>query len=419
MCHDTLPDLDLDILGIVCDLIDDVSTINAVSHTSHALRQIAVKRLLSMKPIALKDQRSVRTFHEFVSVDPESRIPFVRSLNISIFRSVTLSQWEQGQKEAAQAILDLLERVTHLRSLTLPHPERTLRYLADPRICDAITRVSTLHDLGMLDTFDKMETIVKLTHSVASHRVLRISLDTLPALASHEDDRGIKIAQLDALLCHLAPTLEVLDIIGNTPIQLDVKGTGYPGLRSLMSKAPIVGDCWKDIRMDLLVSKFPALEDTLSVPTWVPESPDAPNLQRVRALNEVHQAQRSWRHLDRVIEDVLGLYVLGLVCPVRHLMVESLSSRTRSHMAELLRSASPTHLKLSIILYLGGDVLQGLLPPESIPRLTHLILLLSYANAQWRNRFPSQWNGRDPSADTMQWSPLLVSSQSSAMHSRC
>lgn len=107
--------LDLDVLELVCELLDDAATVLSLSLASHTLRPAALKRLLRMRPVVLVDERSVRSFHEFIVADVESRLPFVRALDIRI-----LELEEQARQDVVQYILDLLEHATHLESLTLP-----------------------------------------------------------------------------------------------------------------------------------------------------------------------------------------------------------------------------------------------------------------------------------------------------------
>lgn len=94
--------LDLDVLELVCEWLDDAATVLSFALVSHALLPVAWKRLLRMRPVA----------------DAESRLPFVRALEIRVHKVD-----EQARQDVVRRILDLLGRVTHLESLTLPHPK--------------------------------------------------------------------------------------------------------------------------------------------------------------------------------------------------------------------------------------------------------------------------------------------------------
>ncbi|EIW55174.1 uncharacterized protein TRAVEDRAFT_22936 [Trametes versicolor FP-101664 SS1] len=100
--------------------------------------------------------------------------------------------------------------------------------------------------------------------------------------------------------------------------------------------------------------------------------------------------------------DVPALFVLGLTCPVRYLVVNGpYSAHDTSKLADILRDTTPTHLNMSSNLHHGDDFLTHLFPPEVAPQLTHLVLLLKYRNDQWRN---------EQSIDivkNMQWNAVL------------
>ncbi len=140
---------------------------------------MAATRLLSMKPVVLKDERTIRAFHKFLFIDSQSRLPFFRVLDISISEIK-----KEAFQEISRCILDLLERATHLECLTLPYPGLTLVYSADPRVLDTIIRISTLRELGLWDKCDESEMIVKSTRSATSLRTLRVSLELLLMLTA-------------------------------------------------------------------------------------------------------------------------------------------------------------------------------------------------------------------------------------------
>lgn len=390
--------LDLDLLGLICDSTDDVSTVLSLSLVSHAVRALAAKRLLSLKPITLKDERTIRAFHQFIFAGAESRLPFLRAMNISI---ISLAVEEQVRQEVVKCILDLLDRATRLECLTLPYPRWTLDHFADSRIPEAITRISTLRELRIPKECVEMMAIVKFTRSASCLRVLCISPSSLPS--THGSGYGVKMGVLDECLHRLMPTLEVLVLdLTSGAIELDAKGAQYPALRSLTTTFD------KGlIRMDILVYKFPALDGTLNIRSMCSELvDDEPKQQRIRASNQERQKRRSWRHLDCVMGDTRSLFVLGLTCPVRRLMVDGFGRDNKNQLAEILRSTPPTHLKLTVVLDHdedNGDVFRDLFPPEVLGRLTHLVLVLNYAVSVHDNE-----SDGDDDEKSIQWSAMLV-----------
>lgn len=389
------PLLDLDVLEHICHSIRHTQTVLSFSLVSHALHDIAVKRLLSMEPVSLKDERTIRTFHAFILVNPESRLPFLRALNISVTEVET-----QFVQDISQFILDVLERATHLETLTLPYPRQTFRCLQDSRVPEAVAQLSTLRELDMLEDCREVDSIVKSTCSAASLRTLRVSLSSL-RISGRRGAYGIQITDLDVLLQGLTPTLEILDI-REAKVVLDAVGAQYPTLRSFAANIE-----QGMVHTDTLVSKFPALlrlSIGLVVEGELQVEADVQEQRRLRASNQEWQKKhRGWPYLDRATGDVLGLFVLGLTCPVRHLMVDGFGVHKKGQMADVLRATPPACLKLSTVLYYGDDIFEDLFPPEVFSRLTHLVLLLVYTNLQV--------DDEDQDVDVVgnaQWSTLLV-----------
>lgn len=69
--------------------------------------------------------------------------------------------------------------------------------------------------------------------------------------------------------------------------------------------------------------------------------------------------------------------------------------------AEILRTSPPTHLKMTIVLCYGPRVRPELFPPEVVPRLTHLALVLLYTK-------PAVEVTKGEDISTLQWKDLLV-----------
>ncbi|OJT02332.1 hypothetical protein TRAPUB_7115 [Trametes pubescens] len=375
------PLLNFDVFLLICESIRDTQTTLSFSLVSSILRPMAVKQLLSINPVVLKDERTIRAFHRFIFADSRSRIPLLRALNISITKLE-----EKIRQETVGRILDLLKRATRLECLTLPDPMRTFKCLADSRVLDAIIRISTLREIGLLEPCEEMMTLVNATHSVASLRILRVSLGCLPDV--FWSNYGIKLAKLDALLRHLMPTIEVLDFKKTKNLVINSQGMQYPTVRSFMAG-------FEDgiIRTDILVHTFPASDGTLDVGSVFGALQD--NVRRrkqLRASNQERQKQRSWRHMDRVIGDVLALFILGLTCPPQEEPDGGCSA-----------CDAPTHLKLHALLPHGDTFFEDLFPLEVIPRLTHLVLLLEYTNPWITDEHCDREAIR-----TMQWADLIA-----------
>ncbi|KAH9899314.1 hypothetical protein C8Q73DRAFT_638635, partial [Cubamyces lactineus] len=152
-----------------------------------------------------------------------------------------------------------------------------------------------------------------------------------------------------------------------------------------------------------LVRMFPALDGTLAFEGLYYPFQDGDG--RIHDENRASQLQKTWTSLDRVVGDFEIVYSLGLVCPVRHLMLDRVCSHTKDWLSDVLHSTFPTHLKLSIDLSHGVRTLDDLLPPEIFPVLTHLVLVITFCD------YMSFLIENSVLADmqTTQWSAFLVS----------
>lgn len=378
-----------DVLEVVCGLLDHVPTILSFSVVSRCFRTMAVKRLLIRKPILLRDARSVLAFHKFVFADPQSRLPFCRALELEIPKMD-----EDVRKEVVQCILSILGRATSLESLNLPDANYTLQHLADPRIPQAIAQLSTLRELVLLGSCRDEDIIVKATQSLPTLTTLHLSLCSLGTPGG-----DTSTAAVDQYLAPFAPTLEALTITDAT-LPLNDRGMQFPALRSLSALFdPEV------LRTDILVQKFPALKD---LDVWF-SSPPTGGYWRHEASRSANQQwqerERSWDRLERLIGQPSAIFVLGLTCPVRHLMVEAHipGEDSREEMAEILLTTPPSHLKLSIWLGRYGYTLQGFFPTEQVQRLTHLALVIIYDNFKTSDPYSPHHAVR-----TIRWKHLSV-----------
>ncbi|KAI0327193.1 hypothetical protein GY45DRAFT_1327895 [Cubamyces sp. BRFM 1775] len=362
-----MPELNWDVLASICGRVRDVPTILSMTLTCRTLHIIAVKRLLETQVVTLKDTRSILSFHHFINADRTTRLPFVRKLKIDIL-SERID--EDSRSEAVQSLLDILQQSTYLDSLALPHPNSTYRALGcDPRFPEIVARLSTLRDLALERWWAPIEEI--LTHTFSPLRALRISLDGLPGDAPLTPDR------LYSLLQRVSPTLEVLQILGKAVSFVDRQRNDvtFPAMRSF----EVAESCQLDwIWTADLVRMFPALDGTLAFEGLYYLFNGG--VGRIHRENRESQLQKTWTCLERVIGDIEIVYSLGLVCPVRHLMLDRVCEHTKDWLGDILHNTFPTHVKLSIDLSHGMHILDDLLPPAIFPRLTHLILVFTFCD---------------------------------------
>ncbi|OSD01506.1 hypothetical protein PYCCODRAFT_1436443 [Trametes coccinea BRFM310] len=334
-----------------------------------------------MCPIPLQDAATIHGFHEFLCADkPGARFRFLRGLSIDI----TWFAEPSSADEIARCLVDILQHASRLEFLELPNPRDMFAALSwsgeHPEVLEAICQLSSLRDLVIDgDWCSVADTIVRRIRSPL--RVLKINANALTFDSS--DTWWLNPESIGALLYNLASTLKELYLEkGNMEYPPGCKGIQFPVMHSVIL-GPQSGALW----MDTFVHMFPALNGVLDIGDlrdFEGASLRGNNAEqrRIRGLNKRSQETRAWRHLDCAIGDTYTLYMLGLACRVRHLMVDRVCAHRKEQMTDILRDARPTHLKMSLRLEHGLSVLEDLFPPDTIPDVTHLVLLVSYDNVE-------------------------------------
>ncbi|KAI0366848.1 hypothetical protein BV20DRAFT_1001746 [Pilatotrama ljubarskyi] len=364
-----MPRLDLDTLDIVCAYVNDVQTVLSFSVTCHALRIIAARRLVAVKPIVLVDERSIRSFHKFLLADRTARSPYAREVFVQIEECD-----KKTREEVADLFIEILVHLTHLESLRIQCGHKFSECLRDTRIPLTISQLYSLRKLEISGWPDVAEDIVRTARSPL--RELHASFDK-PLTTDPSNAQWTTVIRLDDLISHLAPTLEVLHLQKKN-IKLAGRGAQYPRMRSVHFRG-IEGPPW----VDVLVHMFPNLCDTLDLGAIDYTLVDAVERQvRARRINKQRQEHASWKGLDCVIGDAISLYMLGLTCPVRRVMVDAVCGHLKEQLATALRDTLPTHLKLTVMLAHGMNAFEDLFPVEVIPKLTHLVLFVTYDNLE-------------------------------------
>ncbi|KAH9899308.1 hypothetical protein C8Q73DRAFT_787201 [Cubamyces lactineus] len=397
--------LNFDILENVCSSLADIPTVLSFSLVSHACHAVSIRRLLSMKPISLTKEATVRSFHQFL-LGPnitEDRSRLLRGLIIDVLPDYA------RREEVAQLLIDILERATYLEYLELPSPQRMFEYFECPKLPEAMWRVSILREFVSEDRqswCSDAEGIVKQTRSPL--KVIRLGLFDL----TFSDETGcLRPAMIGRLLEHLAPTLEVLEVTEASVLynQGD-RGSTFPAVHSAL-----LGQQFGPVWTDVLINMFPALDGILDVGPLhghdgAPLRANAPEQARIRALNRAYQERHSWTKLERVVGDTHTLYMLGLTCQVRHFMVDRVCSHRKQALIDFLRDAPPYRLKLTILLSHGLNVFDGLIPDEVASKLTHLVVMLAYDNCE------TSTGANAATVESMKWEDVLSKLKSSLRH---
>ena len=403
--------LNVDVLSIVCDFLTAAADILSFALTCSSLRPVANKRLLDSRTIGLTDSKAIRDFHSFLFADADARTPHVRALRLDLELDLDSQRGASRTTHQPDPLSTLIDILT-----SCPHLEHIELFIADwysgaedSRVIDTIATIPSLRSLSVYGSARQALTLLRET--CAPLRMAGIHFRNLPGECWHP-------AALESTLSltRLAPTLEDLKIayfmVDREGIQalLNISTPSvfemaqYPGVRSLA-----IACFMREPRLDHLQHLFPALAGTLSLgklDTSLPRNSYA----RIRAANQRVQQDapsRAWKKLDRVrVCDGPMFYVLGLLCPVRLVILEYPSSHTELHYArEALRENPVSRLKLSSTFTPQVHILDKLLSPELARALTHLTVCLIYSNGEGP-RAP----GETEAFAQLKWGDLLVCS---------
>ncbi|PIL29925.1 hypothetical protein GSI_07835 [Ganoderma sinense ZZ0214-1] len=394
--------LNTDVFPVISEFLTDYSDVLSFSLVCSTLRRVAIRRLLSMRPVSLKGDLSVRRFHTFLFASAVIRapVPHVRALRIGGFK---LPPWKIANEaeDSPSPLVDIIN--------SCPNLEHIAMCFANGSTDDessVVAAIAALKTLSSLEVSGWSGNTLDLLHDISS---------PLRKLAIHSGYIRSPYA-LDEFLPRLAPSLEDLELMyfrvhrGSTLVALDDEAPGpdghpqpfrslaqYPAVRSfsaiILIGAPV---------LDRLQHLFPALNGTLSLGDFDTTinrcSEDA-----IRAANRRAQdaaPERAWKKLDRVVCDARMLYALALRCPVRLVMIDKGSAGTLCFVADALRENPVPRLKLT--LKYGRGMLDGVFTPELAATLTHLTLCLVYSNTdRW-----GMGGGADDFAQLL-WDDLL------------
>ena len=407
--------LNVDVLAIACEFLTDVSDILSFAHTCSILRPVAIRWLLSMKPIDLKDGTSVRRFHSFLFADPPARTPHLRALSIA-FLSRTIRPLPTFPGDSS-LLKDILTSCPHLDDVSIFLQDGSHGCTDDPQVIEAIVSIQGLRSLSIygwsIRAFDLLRGLrapIRMLHIGFQNTEIDFwSPGALEMLLPRSLMPTLEKLRLCNFVTDLYDTQVDTPIPGKPPVPsrpyLDMPT--YPAIRSLhlnfVLRRPL---------LDHLQHFFPALDGTLSLGFLDTTLPDGDAHYELRAVNQRAQEtvqggnsrSRAWQKLDKLICDPRMFFVLGLRCPIRFLVLDNGSAFTKWFAAIGLRANPVPRLKLSFYLNEGSDVLDGLFTPELARVLTHLTVCLLFANDS------GIWSDADPETiGHLQWEDLLVS----------
>ena len=131
------PQLNIDVLTIVCEFLTDVSDLLSVSLTCSSINVVAVRWLLRTRQVHLKSGASICRFHSFLFADAPARAPYVHALDIDLM-------WPQPEAEDATLLLEILASCNGLQHLTIAFRYEAFSIMVDPQFLQTIAAIPSL-----------------------------------------------------------------------------------------------------------------------------------------------------------------------------------------------------------------------------------------------------------------------------------
>ncbi|RPD63521.1 hypothetical protein L227DRAFT_608748 [Lentinus tigrinus ALCF2SS1-6] len=320
-----------------------------------------------MDRILLKDGPSIRKFYAFLFVDAARRGPHVRALDI---KALTIKN-DPNARELESLLCEILARSSNLQILCLssfaashiPGQESELQHILEG--------LTTLRELRLED-----DSVRVSDWSNAPYMLIKKIRSPIHTFSAHIDELCGTPLHINSHISHLIPTLQdlrldVLDMQENSAQDI-IPCTSVHSLSIIR----LQGTC----DVSVLLRWFPALKTSLKVFGLGENDWYLDDYARVREQNIRSQKDAAWTHLDEVICDPEVLYVLGLNCPLRRVVLNHFDGSCRHVIVTALKHNAPSQLYLSMDIGEAVDVLEDLLPAEAKDRLTHLTLCLRYVD---------------------------------------
>ena len=408
-----VPELNEDILAVICACLTDVSDVLAISLTCSSVRRLAIKQLLSLRPIHLSaGDLSIQRFHYFLFADAPARLPLIRALDIEtrLVRNRSLSP-QRGDASLLMDILTsckLLERISFGR-ITFPLPRLT----KDPSVIDAIASVQSLRSLVIqnpirscpLPHLQAQSPFRQICPLMLLRRWCRVQL--VPSLAPgvslspRADPRGAQFPRVDVDPQRIQGLQNL-----QGPAQSFAGWNQYPAVHSLSVHFSV-----GRLLFEPLQHLFPAIDGTFSVGCIDYDYP-ADTFSDIRAANQRAQdrikngdraRRHGWTKLRHLACPVEAFYILGLCCPIDFAMIDGMDwTFTPQHnwrcLTVSLRENPVPRLTLCLALDDKLEVFGGVFGSALGTVLTHLTLVLDTV---------SNWTS-PPLPGRFGWDELLV-----------
>ena len=396
------PKLNVDVLAIVCEFLTDAPDILSLALTCSSIHPIAIRWLLYMGPVFLKNDLSILRFHSFLLTDISARAVHILALDVDL---TWLNMYQTGADHFS-LLLDILASCEFLEHVTITFGEASKELIDDPRFVHTITKFRRLHSFSVRSGV--VDTLPIIRHICTP--LLKLSIREAP------DDSAWYPSTLEKYIPRLvARTLKKLELNNLAVDQHHIQGPSsqpilstieYPAVRSLTVR-------FFDGRplLEHLFHLFPAIDNTLSLGNLDIGPGGEEAYDQIRALNKQAQDNHgAWKKLDRVVCDGAMLYALGLRCPVRLVIINSGWLSGYSYAGDALRENPAPRLKITLRHEeLSMPAFRRVFSPELAETLTHLTVCMTYDKVYQYNP-PQLLQGAlyTCSPPQLQWDDVLV-----------
>ncbi|OCH85230.1 hypothetical protein OBBRIDRAFT_839111 [Obba rivulosa] len=316
--------LNHDVLCLIASSLP-ISDLLSMMRTCRDIHAFGVGRLLS-SGIHLRNN-AIAGFCRFVLRDAHTRLPALRKLSFSIDAYTYCAPDANSLTPSIDLLIQLLSQASQLHTLSISH-FADLVQLGSQRMVSSFSglfglKVLCVHDVDVngREVFHHMHQLT----SVEVHFSTFDEVDPLPMFASS------------------SATLEVLRVLRCSFRQLTTVQFSGVGVLQL--------DPSDYVEAAPLLEAFPNLHTLQTVAARIPS--DYPSrLQAFHEGNHVFHTRRSWTQLRAVKGDIISLYALALVHPVRSLSIAR-SQRNNPRITPdifsvVLSSLRPSHLAVDL-----------------------------------------------------------------------
>ncbi|KAI0325969.1 hypothetical protein GY45DRAFT_1311290 [Cubamyces sp. BRFM 1775] len=344
--------------------IPQQSVISSLMRTSKDLLKLGEKELVG-RGVTLESDAQVRSFCGFIRRDPPSRAVHLRKLSLEFRYDPEIDADDDDfslgppppSKATCKLLLKVLRRAINLEHLRIDSCEELLE--RQPQIQDAVAALKALRQL-------QLSSIGVLTDKML--KKMKSSLTSLDLRCYSEE-----IEVPDELLSMVGRHRETLEKLSGWYCGLGSFTQQYPRVRALALRA------FYELGAAVIRQAFPNLQYLeLTAPRELGEIED------VREENLQQTANPPWTPLWYLCGSVDALYALGALPRVKKLEVDYVSSRQEclTRLRGVVAESHPSQVVLQIGYYEWNaqftvTATSELLPEESAPDITHLVLDMS------------------------------------------